>query len=447
MNLKRKRITKGLIIGLAALCVSTVALTSDALAAKKKREKEKEQVKIVEVVKEVAPAPLPPVILGIERVDEFQEIFAGKRVGLITNPTGMTRDFTSSIEVLQKKVNLVALFAPEHGVRGNVGAGDYIAEAIDPVTGVPVRSLYGQTKKPTAKMLEDVDILTIDIQDIGTRYYTYTSTLAYAMEGAKEQGKTFVVFDRPNPLGGMIVEGEVLKPGNESFIGLYPTPVRHGLTIGEWAKFVNEEFNIGCDLVVIPMKNWYREMVWSDTGLPWVPTSPNIPTFNAALLYPGTGMIGSTGLSNGVGTTLPFELVGTTNGVVAEAIAKDLNEWGLEGFHFRAAYYTPKGGATYSGVQVHVTDPSKVRPVRAMLHMMDIFHKHKQSSVRFYTGSGERRVDIVVGSSSLRLHTPGKWKELIPIWEKEAEEFREKSRPYWLYSESEKDLPKGAEIE
>ena len=407
--------------------------------AKSKKEKEKNvtpNIKIELVVEEL-PSKMEPVLLGIERVDEYQELFAGKRVGLITNPTGISRDFRSSIEILSKSVNLVALYGPEHGVRGNVAAGDYIAESTDPVTGLPVRSLYGKTKKPTAEMLRDVDILAIDIQDVGTRYYTYTSTLAYAMIGAKEQGKMLVVFDRPNPLGGMIAEGEVLKPGYESFIGLYPTPVRHGLTIGEWAKYINETQGINCDLVVLPMKNWHRGMMWRDTGFAWVPTSPNVPTANTALLYPGTGMIGSTGLSNGIGTTLPFELIGTSNFVVAEAIARDLNEWGLEGFHFRPAYFTPRGGTTtYSGIQIHITEPSKIRPIRAMLHMMDIFYKHNEKSIQFFTGNGERKVDIVVGSPSLRIHTPGKWKELIPIWEKEANEFREKTRPFWLYPES-----------
>ena len=174
--------------------------------AKSKKEKEKNvtpNIKIELVVEEL-PSKMEPVLLGIERVDEYQELFAGKRVGLITNPTGISRDFRSSIEILSKSVNLVALYGPEHGVRGNVAAGDYIAESTDPVTGLPVRSLYGKTKKPTAEMLRDVDILAIDIQDVGTRYYTYTSTLAYAMIGAKEQGKMLVVFDRPNPLGGMI---------------------------------------------------------------------------------------------------------------------------------------------------------------------------------------------------------------------------------------------------
>lgn len=429
--LQKNKMKKIFFLGMTCFLLLGILSPTDMEAKKKKN---KEEIKQEEVQQSTKFGD--PVILGIERVDEFQEIFAGKRVGLITNPTGMTRDFTSSIEVLRNKVNLVALFGPEHGVRGNVAAGDYIAESKDPMTGLPVRSLYGKTKTPTAEMLQDIDILAIDIQDIGTRYYTYTSTLAYAMKGAKEQGKTFVVFDRPNPLGGMIVEGEVLKPGYESFIGLYPTPVRHGLTIGEWAKFVNEEFDIHCDLIVIPMRNWYREMMWSDTGLPWVPTSPNIPTFSSALLYPGTGMIGSTGLANGVGTTLPFELVGTSNGVIAEKIAHDLNEKKLDGVYFRPAYFSSRGNsATYAGVQLHITAPEKIRPIRAMLAMMDVFYQYKSSSIRFYTGEGERKIDITVGSPSLRTHEAGKWEELIPIWEKEAEEFREKTKPYWLYSE------------
>ncbi len=422
MNWKNRSLALGLIL--------LLGLSTCGVSVGEAKKKKKEEAPIIKVEENL------PVILGIERVDDFKELFGDKRVGLITNPTGITRDFTSSVEVLQSKVNLVALFGPEHGVRGNVTAGEYIPEAIDSSSGLPVRSLYGKTKKPTEEMLADVDILTIDIQDIGTRYYTYTSTLAYAMEGAKEKGIPFVVFDRPNPLGGMIVEGQTIKPGHESFIGLYPTPVRYGLTIGEWAKLVNEEYGIGADLHVIPMKNWKRTMTWNDTGLPWVPTSPNVPTFNAAFLYPGTGMIGSTGLANGVGTTLPFELVGTSNGIIAESVAADLNRIGLEGLHFRPAYFTPRGGSsTFAGVQIHITDPGKAKPVRMMLEMMDVFYRHKASSVQFYTGSGERKVDIVVGSSDLRNQPPGTWSELIPVWEKEAEEFREMSKKYWLYPE------------
>lgn len=417
----------GILLGVFVFAISSIFYPANMEAKKKKKKEESIEI-----------AQKEPVLLGIERLEEYKDLFKGKRVGLITNPTGITRDFRSSIEVLKKEVDLVALFGPEHGVYGNIAAGDYIEESRDPATHLPVFSLYGKTKTPTAKMLEDIDILAIDIQDVGTRYYTYTSTLAYAMQGAKEQGKTFVVFDRPNPLGGMIVEGEVLKPGNESFIGLYPTPVRHGLTIGEWAQYVNQEQKIGCDLVVIPMKNWNRTMVWSDTGLPWVPTSPNIPTFESAFLYPGLGMIGSTGLANGVGTPLPFQLVGTSSGVVAEKVAEELNQLKLDGLYFRPSYFNPRGNsATYAGVQVHITDAHKARPIRAMLHMMDVFYKNKASTIRFFTGEGERKVDIVVGSSSLRLQEPGKWSELIEIWEEEASEFRELSKAYWIYPEKE----------
>lgn len=426
--LNKKRFSMGILLGLFVFMISNLFCFTEVEAKKKKKKEAPAEVVQVE-----------PVVLGIERVAEYKELFAGKRVGLITNPTGITRDFRSSVEVLRKEVNLVALFGPEHGVYGNIAAGDYIEESRDPATQLPVFSLYGKTKKPNAKMLEDIDILAIDIQDIGTRYYTYTSTLAYAMQGAKEQGKKFVVFDRPNPLGGMIVEGEVLKPGNESFIGLYPTPVRHGLTIGEWAQYVNKEEGIDCDLVVIPMKNWERTMVWSDTGLPWVPTSPNIPTFESAFLYPGLGMIGSTGLANGVGTPLPFQLVGTSTGVIAEKVAEDLNQLKLEGLYFRPSYFNPRGNsATFAGVQVHITDVHKARPIRGMLHMMDIFYQNKASTIRFFTGEGERKVDIVVGSSSLRMHPPGRWSELIEVWENEADRFREKSKPYWLYPEKDK---------
>ncbi|MBP2664954.1 MAG: hypothetical protein H6Q71_2902 [Firmicutes bacterium] len=280
--------------------------------------------------------------LGIDNVDQHLSLFSGKRVGLITNATGMNSQFQSSIDVLAAKTKLVALFSPEHGIRGAVPAGirgavpagDKVGSQKDSKTGLPVFSLYGATKKPTPEMLENLDVIAFDIQDVGARAYTYIYTMAYAMQAAKENGKTFVVFDRPNPIGGVEVEGGITKPGFESFIGMYPIPIRHGMTVGELAKLFNKEFGIGCDLTVIDMTNWHREMYFNDTGLPWVMTSPNIPTPDTALVYPGTGIFGGTNISEGVGTTRPFDFVGAP-WLDAESLANQMNAMKLPGVIFR----------------------------------------------------------------------------------------------------------------
>ena len=245
-----------------------------------------------------------PVKLGIDNVDDYLYLFKDKRVGLITNQTGVNSQLESTIDVLRQKANMVALFSPEHGIRGAAAAGDKVASGVDGKTGIPVHSLYGATRKPTAEMLADIDVLCFDIQDVGARFYTYISTMAYAMESCREQNKLFVVFDRPNPIGGEAVEGPVLKQGLQSFIGLYPIPIRHGMTVGELARLFNEEFNINTDLAVVKMSGWQRRMYWEDTGLTWIMTSPNIPTPDTALVYPGTGLLGGTNISEGVGKLL-----------------------------------------------------------------------------------------------------------------------------------------------
>ena len=284
-----------------------------------------------------------PVTLGIDRIDSYTDIFAVKRVGLLTNSTGMNSNFVNTVDVLYAKTNLVALFSPEHGIRGAVKAGDAVNTAIDTKMKLPVYSLYGETKKPTAEMLADIDIMAFDIQDVGARSYTYIYTMAYAMQACKELGKTMIVFDRPNPIGGVQVEGNLIKPGFESFIGMYPIPIRHGMTVGELARLFNAEFGIGCDLVVIEMTGWKREMYFAETHLPWVMTSPNIPTPDTAMVYPGTGMLGGTNVSEGAGTTRPFELVGAP-WLDADELSEKMTALQLPGVIFRPAYFTPRFG-------------------------------------------------------------------------------------------------------
>lgn len=313
--------------------------------------------------------------LGIDRIDDYLDLFADKRVGLITNHTGINSDYISTIDILFEKVNLVALFAPEHGIRGNLQAGQAAATYIDEKTGLTVYSLYGSTYKPTPAMLSNVDILCIDLQDAGARFYTYIYTMAYAMEACKENGKEFVVFDRPNPASGAEFEGNILQPAYSSFVGLYPIVQRHGMTMAELAYMFNEEFGIECDLHVILMDGWGRYMYMDDTNLPWVIPSPNFPSVETALVYPGTCIFEGTNLSEGRGTTIPFQVVGAPY-INADELAEALNDLGLEGVVFRPAYFTP----TFSkhtnqlcrGVQVHVTDRMTFKAVKTGWAMLEV---------------------------------------------------------------------------
>jgi len=313
--------------------------------------------------------------LGIDNIDDHLEIFEGKRVGLITNPTGINSEYESTIDILFEKVNLVSLFAPEHGIRGDKQAGVPSQTTTDEVTGLPVYSLYGQTQKPTKAMMDTIDILCIDLQDAGARFYTYIYTMAYAMEACKEYDKEFVVFDRPNPAGGEKFEGNILEEEYKSFVGNYPIVQRHGMTIGELAKMFNEEFGIGCKLTVIEMTGWKRSMYFDETNLPWVIPSPNFPSQNTALVYPGTCIFEGTNLSEGRGTTIPFEVIGAPY-IDAIEYANALNELGLKGVKFRPAHFTPTfskhANVLCHGVQVHVTDRDKFEPVKTGWAMLDV---------------------------------------------------------------------------
>ena len=389
--------------------------------------------------KQIAEKPVPvKVRLGIDNIDKHLTVFQGKRVGLITNQTGMNSNFQSTIDVLQAKTKLVALFSPEHGIRGHVPAGATVGSYIDEETGVPVYSLYGETKKPTAEMLANVDVLAFDMQDIGARFYTYMYTMAYAMQSAKEQGKTFVVFDRPNPVGGEVVEGNIIQPGFESFIGMYPIPARHGLTIGEMAQLMNSEYQINCDLVVIPMTGWQRSMHFAETGLPWVMTSPNIPTPDTTLVYSGTGILGGTNISEGVGTTRPFELVGAP-WINAAQLAARMNAASLPGVAFRPVYFTPRQmevkyqGRLCGGVQLHVTDKQAFRPVQTGLTLLYVISEMSEGKFSFNkSGSAAApTIDIYTGDSNVRMGVP--LADVLRQWEEASARFKVMSQKYYLY--------------
>ena len=321
----------------------------------------------------------PKVELGVDRLMENPEILKGKRVGLITNPTGINAERTSIVDLFDQSddFELTALYGPEHGVRGDAQAGSTVSSYIDDVTGLPVYSLYGTTKKPTPEMLQDVDVLVFDIQDVGTRYYTYIYTMAYAMEAAAENGIPFVVLDRPNPQGGLRVDGPVLDPDYSSFIGLYPIPLKHGMTVGELARLFNTEYQIQADLEVVKMKGWKRSMMYEDTGLPFVMPSPNMPTTDTVNVYPATGLFEGTNLSEGRGTTKPFQLIGAPY-IKAHDYANELNELELPGVAFRAASFTPTfskhAGKLTHGVEVYVTDPVRFESTRTGIAMIQTAH-------------------------------------------------------------------------
>lgn len=335
--------------------------------------------------------PETKVMLGIDNIDEHLDLFKGKRVGLITNATGLNSNYESTIDVLYKKVNLTCLFAPEHGIRGSAGAGDHVGNEIDPVTKLPIYSLYGSTQMPTKEMMDKVDIMCIDLQDVGARFYTFIYTMAKAMKACAMYNKQFVVFDRPNPVSGDKVDGNILNMKYSSFVGMYPIVQRHGMTIGELAKYFNKEEKINCDLTVIEMKNWKRNMYFDDCGkLPWVLPSPNMPTLDTAIVYTGTCIFEGTNLSEGRGTTKPFELIGAPF-IDSIKWADELNKLNLKGVHFRPASFTPStskfSGQTCYGVQLHVTNRDEFESVITGAAMLKTIRKMYPDKVEILNGS------------------------------------------------------------
>ncbi|MBS4176437.1 exo-beta-N-acetylmuramidase NamZ family protein [Lederbergia citrea] len=374
--------------------------------------------------------------IGVEvLLKEKKNLIKGKKVGLITNPTGVDQELNSIVDLLHHApdVTLTALYGPEHGVRGDAQAGQYVPYYIDEVTGLPVYSLYGSTRKPAPEMLENVDVLLFDIQDVGTRFYTYIYTMALAMEAAKEKGIPFIVLDRPNPLGGTKVEGPVLDPEFASFVGQYAIPLRHGMTVGELAKLFNREFGIHADLTVVEMKGWKRDSYYDETGLPFVLPSPNMPTLETALVYPGAALIEGTNASEGRGTTKPFELIGAPF-INSTELAKKLNALNLPGVTFRSASFTPTfskhSGKLSHGVQIHITDRDAYQPVETGLHIVktiqDLYPESFSLTAFFdnLIGNGWIRQGIKEGMTV---------KEMKSRWEAELKEFKKLRNKYLLY--------------
>jgi uncharacterized protein YbbC (DUF1343 family) len=367
----------------------------------------------------------------------------GRRIGLINNASGTTSalQITGDALLCEPGVQLIALFGPEHGINASAPDGAPVDSGIDAHTGLPIFSLYGEVHKPTEEMLDGLDVLVFDIQCVGVRFYTYITTLLYTMQAAAEYGLAYIVCDRPNPIGGEIIEGPVLEPGFESFVGPGPLPLRHGLTVGELARLYNADWGVGCDLTVVPCVGWKRSMWYDDTRLPWVPPSPAMPWPATAMVYPGTCLIESTNLSEGRGTALPFHLVGAP-WVDGQQLAEALNQLELPGVHFHRVTFRPAAdkwaGQTCGGVQLHITDRRAFRPVTAAVHLLattrDLCPEEFEYRKR---DQGEKHpyIDLLAGTSTVRraLDDGASVPELLANWAEELDRFAQASRGYRLY--------------
>jgi len=370
----------------------------------------------------------------------------GLQVGVVCNPASIDHEYRHIVDRLVEigGPRLAAVFGPQHGFRSNVQ--DNMIETphdLDHNRQIPVYSLYSNTREPTAKMLNGLDVLVIDLQDVGARIYTYISTMANCLRACGRHKVPVVVCDRPNPIGGTQIEGGQLRSGFESFVGLFPVPIRHGLTIGEAARLFNDYFNLGVRLEVVEMTGWKRNMYADDTGLPWVLPSPNMPTLDTAIIYPGTVLFEGTTLSEGRGTTRPFELVGAP-GIAAETFASNMNALSLPGLHFRSAVFEPTfqkhAGHTCGGCQIHVTDREAFRPVMTGVALIAAFRRQlgKQFTWRQPPYEYEQEklpIDILAGSSELReqieADTPAT--DIAALWNEDEVTFDRERQRFLIY--------------
>ncbi len=395
----------------------------------------------------------PDVKPGIEVLRESHySVLEGKRVGLVTNPSGVDRKLRSTIDILNSapEVNLVALFGPEHGVRGDVWAGGKVSDGRDPATGLPVHSLYGSTRKPTPEMLKGIDVMVYDIQDVGVRSYTFISTLGLVMRACAEKGIEVVVLDRPNPLGGLKVEGCVVEPGFHSFVSQFSIPYVYGLTVGELARLINSEgLNCGekgkdapleCKLTVIPMQGWRRYMLYRDTRLPWVLPSPNIPSMDSAIAYPCAGIAGEFNnyLNIGVGYTIPFETF-AAEWIDADALKARLDSYALPGTAFRTIHYTPIAGSMQGkllhGVQFFFTNYERASITLTQFYVMQAVRELYPDKDPFAQTSRNSMFDKVCGTDYVRTAFQRRMKveDMVDYWNKDVDAFRTLSRKYLLY--------------
>jgi uncharacterized protein YbbC (DUF1343 family) len=398
-----------------------------------------------------SPPPSSRVVIGAEALARTGfAALAGKRVGLITNQTGRVgSEHLADLLARAPNLKLAAILAPEHGFRGEVEAGTKVGDAIDPKTGVPVFSLYGSARKPTPAMLRGVDVLVFDIQDIGTRYYTYISTMGLAMQAAAAARIPFVVLDRPNPLGGDYVSGFVLEAALASFVGQYPIPIVHGLTVGELARMIQGEGWLdgldSLELTIEAMQGWQRSQRWPELQRPWVPTSPNIPTFEAALVYPGMGIVGEAKVNEGRGTSTPFSVFGAPWADAAR-LADGLNGLGLAGVRFEPASFTPRSisgvaqhprfeGRSIDGVRIAVTDDARFEPLEAGMQVLTALAAEARAKgisepianlAMFHALAGTKRLhEMLAGGSGAAA--------IIAAWQAEVAHFKVQRGPYLLY--------------
>lgn len=398
-------------------------------------------------------AKTPVVKTGIEVLrDRGFEGLVGRKVGLVTNPSGVDSNLNSTVDILYNApgVELVALYGPEHGVRGDVYAGDKINDSVDPATGLPVFSIYGATRKPTQEMLEGVEVMVYDIQDVGVRSYTFISSLGLVMEACAEKGIEVMVLDRPNPLGGQKIEGCYVEPGFFSFVSQYPIPYVYGLTVGELAVMINEEnMNRGqkgdqnpahCKLTVVPMEGWTRDMVYEDTGLPWVLPSPNIPFKDSPMYYASSGVCGELyGFLNiGVGYTLPFQLFGAL-WLEPEKLKAKLESYDMPGVDFRTIWYKPFSGSLkgqlVKGLQFFFTDYEKARLTEVQFMVIQAINEIYPDKRAFEMVSGIGLFDKVCGTDQIRLEFMKDYRfdSIKEYWRKDEAAFRELSQKYYIY--------------
>ena len=349
------------------------------------------------------------VLSGLDQIHHYSHLLKGRRIGLMTNHTGIDLEFNSAIDIISHDYNLTALFACEHGIRGTVQAGEHVDTTVDERTGVPVFSCYGGSTRLTPEMLDTFDLFVFDMQDVGARFYTYLYSLSYAMEECAKYGKSVLVLDRINPIGGLKVEGTILDEKFHSFVGEYALPTRYGLTIGEYALWVKHHLKLDLDLTVAPLKGWYRDFMLPDLNVPWVAPSPNINCFESALCYIGTCVFEGTNLSEGRGTPLPFQVVGApwVNGF---ELAKRMNAKKISGVHFRECSFAPTmskhQGQTCQGVQLHITDAQNFDAFAAGLFLLDEIRALHGDHFEFLTGTvlnSQSHLDRLLGTDTYRI--------------------------------------------
>lgn len=368
---------------------------------------------------------------------------AGKRLGLVACPSSVDRDLRSSVERLHRHpaLDLVALFGPEHGLRGEAQAGAPVAAYTDASTGLPVHSLYGDARRPSPDLLRDLDAIIIDLQDGGVRFYTFLATALYVMEAAAAAACQVILLDRPAPITGARIEGPLLDAGFASFVGPYPMPIRYGMTIGELAQMVNAEYGVNCDLTVIPMQGWTRDMWFDDTGLPFVPSSPNLPTLDAMTLYPGTCLIEGTNLSEGRGTTKPFEYIGAP-WIDAPRLVDQMNDLDLAGLRCRPVYFVPTfskyQGQLCAGLHLHVTDREILQPVAMILNLLQALIANYPGDFAWrapWAAGSKAPIDLLSGGTALRDHLDARrpLSDLIASWQPGSQAFSRMRQNYLLY--------------